>query len=115
MLNEGAQAAQGLEVEANENAASEETAGKFSIKNGMTDEERYNELKDKTIVVVPFNQSALAETGEDIDSLIGKYKKDAMLVIAPVAEKLGVYKKYENGTVKLEFNYSKKQLEREHN
>ena len=115
MLNEGEQAAQGLGVEANENAASEETAGKFSIKNGMTDEERYNELKDKTIVVVPFNQSALAETGEGIDSLIGKYKKDAMLVIAPVAEKLGVYKKYENGTVKLEFNYSKKQLEREHN
>lgn len=110
LLEEGTRAAENLETDTNENAASEETAEKYSIKRGMTDEERYNELKDKTLAVVPYNQNALAETGEDVASLVGKYKKDAMQIIAPIAEKLGVYDTYENGAVNLEFYYSKNNI-----
>lgn len=84
----------------------------FSIKPGMSEEERYNELKNKTINIVPYNEDLLAKNNADLDALETRYRKAANEILKPLAKKLGVIKKgYKNPSMEIEFNYSNNNLD----
>lgn len=64
---------------------------KYSIREGMTEEERYEDLKDKIISV--FSDSRTVKYADEIDSLEAletKAKSKAEKIIKPLAKKLGI-------------------------
>lgn len=75
------------------------------IREGMTDTERVQTLRD-TQVSVPEAKPERLE-GVDLGELETAITKRAKQCILPLAEKLGVFKGYQNDNVELEFEYSR--------
>ena len=75
------------------------------IREGMTDTERVQTLRD-TQVSVPEAKPERLE-GVDLGELETAIKSQARQYIRPLAEKLGVFKNYQNDNVDLEFSYTK--------
>ena len=75
------------------------------IREGMTDTERFQALRD-TQISVPEAKPGRLE-GVDLGELETAIKSRARQYIRPLAEKLGVFKDYQNDNVDLEFSYTK--------
>ncbi|MBQ3529524.1 MAG: hypothetical protein IJA47_03420 [Oscillospiraceae bacterium] len=82
---------------------------KYSITEGMTDAERYAELKDKNLAVI--TETATSEYSVELlplEALKKKAKSKAEDIIYPLAEKLGITKKQlSHNDVDVEFIFSK--------
>ena len=75
------------------------------IREGMTDTERVQTLRDTQISVPEAKPERLE--GVDLGELETAITKRAKQCILPLAEKLGVFKGYQNDNVELEFEYSR--------
>lgn len=75
------------------------------IREGMTDTERFQALRDTQISVPEAKPERLE--GVDLGELETAIKSQARQYIRPLAEKLGVFKNYQNDNVDLEFSYTK--------
>lgn len=94
------------------NSVSQEKDIRFSIKEEMTDEERYHELKNKSLKVAEYDPDRLAENEADLTALETRYRKDALKILKPLAQRLGIVQKgYYNQSIDLEFNYSNNGLD----
>lgn len=88
------------------------TDSKYSITQGMTEEERFNELKDKSLNVVEVSgntsKNAIESVDEsELDALLNGRLSKAKNVAVKVAKRLGVVGSYENSDlIDLEFEYS---------
>ena len=81
---------------------------RFAISKGMTSEERYNELKDKTITVGKF------KTNEVLDNydLKGKGLNDIYKFIVNNRDAIGLNKVYKKEEIDIEFGYSNKGIKK---
>lgn len=75
------------------------------IREGMTETERFQALRDTQISVPEAKPERLE--GVDLGELETAIKSQARQYIRPLAEKLGVFKNYQNDNVDLEFSYTK--------
>ena len=75
------------------------------IREGMTDTERFKALRDTQISAPEAKPERLE--GVDLGELETAIKSQARQYIRPLAEKLGVFKNYQNDNVDLEFSYTK--------
>ena len=82
---------------------------RYSVREGMTEEERYNELKDKKINVFEDTRSAnYSSEIKSIEELHKKAKSKAERIIKPLAEKLGILNKsMKTPEVEIDFIFSK--------
>ena len=74
-----------------QNSAALEVDPRYSIREGMTDQERYDDLKKKRITVI--SDSRISEYADDIASLEAiqtRAKSKAEKIIKPLAKKLGI-------------------------
>lgn len=92
------------------NDENQQKRSKYQIKEGMTDRERYEELKDARITPAQYNPERMAEDIQALTELENTYKSRAEKILKPLAEKFGVFKSYYNEAIELEFNYSKGSL-----
>lgn len=92
------------------NDENQQKRSKYQIKEGMTDRERYEELKDARITPAQYNQERMAEDIQVLTELGNTYKSRAEKILKPLAERFGVFKTYYNEAIELEFNYSKGSL-----
>lgn len=92
------------------NDENQQKRSKYQIKEGMTDRERYEELKDARITPAQYNQERMAEDIQVLTELENTYKSRAEKILKPLAERFGVFKTYYNEAIELEFNYSKGSL-----
>ena len=74
----------------------------------MTDDERYEALKNEKIKIEPYNSEKLK--GENIEELSSKPFKEAKKYIKTLAEKFEVFKKYASEKAKVEFQFSRNNL-----
>ena len=87
---------------------------RFSIKEGMTDQERYDELKDEKIDIVAYKPENMPTTKEDLEALKTQMKRDAFPVLKKLATKLGITdfeKAYKTQDLEIEFYYSNNRLD----
>lgn len=81
---------------------------KYSITEGMTDAERYAELKDKNIEVAKVQENAILDS-YDIE---GKSLNDIFKFIRENRESLGLNKVYQKDEIQLEFGYSNRGIKK---
>lgn len=82
---------------------------KFSITENMTEEERYNELKDKTISPAHPDMSKVADI--DVESYRTLSTKNAKKPIRQLAHMLGIHNvNYSNSSIDFEFGFSSNSL-----
>ena len=81
-----------------------------SITAGMTDEERYNILKDKTINIV---ESVPAKITNDYKEALSKANTSALArkLFVKLATDFGLKKEYSNSDINLKFNFSRNDVE----
>ena len=89
-------------------AEKQNNADSRSIRTDMTDDERYEALKNEKIKIEPYNSEKLK--GENIEELSSKPFKEAKKYIKTLAEKFEVFKKYASEKAKVEFNFSRNNL-----
>ena len=89
-------------------AEKQKNADSRSIRTDMTDDERYEALKNEKIKIEPYNSEKLK--GENIEELSSKPFKEARKYIKTLAEKFEVFKKYASEKAKIEFKFSKNNL-----
>lgn len=89
-------------------AEKQKNADSRSIRTDMTDDERYEALKNEKIKIEPYNSEKLK--GENIEELSSKPFKEAKKYIKTLAEKFEVFKKYASEKAKVEFNFSRNNL-----
>lgn len=83
---------------------------KFSITEDMSEQERYEELKDKSIVVSKPDMSKVSDI--DIEAYKNLSTKEAKKPIRKIAEMLGIHNvNYKNSNIKFDFGFSKKNLD----
>ena len=83
---------------------------KFSITEDMSEQERYEELKDKSIVVSKPDMSKVS--GIDIEAYKNLSTKEAKKPIRRIAEMLGIHNvNYKNSNIKFDFAFSKGSLD----
>lgn len=83
---------------------------KFSITEDMSEQERYKELKDKSIVVSKPDMSKVSDI--DIEAYKNLGTKEAKKPIRRIAEMLGVHNvNYKNSNIKFDFAFSKGNLD----
>lgn len=80
--------------------------GRLSIKEGMTDEERYQDLKNKPLTVIESNVSDLDLTDEELESLKARKLGEARDAAVKLARALGVKDVYSNEDIDFEFEYT---------
>ena len=85
-----------------------ESVAKFSVREGMTEQQRYDELKDKNISVVEFNGEDISE--KNIAELEEKSIGEARPLLRDLAKRLGVMGTYTNESVQIEFNFGSNNL-----
>ena len=97
--------------------ASEDSGSKYSIKVDMTEEERYNELKDKNLVVVDYNEDKLnSELKEkniptNLENLKSMNGREAEKPLKEIADALGIHGvNYSNSNIEFDFKFSKTSL-----
>lgn len=87
-----------------------ESGTKFSITEDMSEQERYEELKDKSIVVSKPDMSKVS--GIDIEAYKNLSTKEAKKPIRRIAEMLGIHNvNYKNSNIDFDFGFSKKNLD----
>ena len=89
-------------------AEKQKNADSRSIRTDMTDDERYEALKNEKIKIEPYNSEKLK--GKNIEELSSKPFKEARKYIKTLAEKFEVFKKYASEKAKIEFKFSKNNL-----
>ena len=89
-------------------AEKQKNADSRSIRTDMTDDERYEALKNEKIKIEPYNSEKLK--GENIEELSSKPFKEAKKYIKTLAEKFEVFKKYASEKAKVEFHFSRNNL-----
>ena len=83
---------------------------KFSITEDMSEQERYEELKNKSIVVSKPDMSKVS--GIDIEAYKNFSTKEAKKPIRRIAEMLGIHNvNYKNSNIEFDFGFSKKNLD----
>lgn len=89
---------------------------------GMTDEERYNILKDKKITIYPYDQARFANLAEDDYAeakklLTGEYfgKTRAFNLLRKLGKSFSVFKEYHNRDISVSFEYSISSLRHSNN
>lgn len=90
-------------------AANTETASsdaRYAINENMTDEERYQELKDKSLSVIESKEADLNLTEEDLNSLRARKLSEARSAAVKLARNLGVKGTYSNDDIDFEFEYT---------
>lgn len=87
-----------------------ESGTKFSITEDMSEQERYEELKDKSIVVSKPDMSKVSDI--DIEAYKNLSTKEAKKPIRRIAEMLGIHNvNYKNSNIDFDFGFSKKNLD----
>lgn len=87
-----------------------ESGTKFSITEDMSEQERYEELKDKSIVVSKPDMSKVSNI--DIEAYKNLSTKEAKKPIRRIAEMLGIHNvNYKNSNIDFDFGFSKKNLD----
>lgn len=87
-----------------------ESGTKFSITEDMSEQERYEELKDKSIVVSKPDMSKVSDI--DIEAYKNLSTKEAKKPIRRIAEMLGIHNvNYKNSNIKFDFAFSKGSLD----
>lgn len=87
-----------------------ESGTKFSITEDMSEQERYEELKDKSIVVSKPDMSKVSNI--DIEAYKNLSTKEAKKPIRRIAEMLGIHNvNYKNSNIKFDFAFSKGSLD----
>ena len=87
-----------------------ESGTKFSITKDMSEQERYEELKDKSIVVSKPDMSKVSDI--DIEAYKNLSTKEAKKPIRRIAEMLGIHNvNYKNSNIKFDFAFSKGSLD----
>lgn len=81
---------------------------KYAITEGMTDAERYAELKDKKIEVAKVQENAILDSYD----LEGKSLNDIFKFIRENKESLGLNKVYQKDEIQLEFGYSNRGIKK---
>lgn len=83
---------------------------KFSITEDMSEQERYEELKDKSIVISKPDMSKVSDI--DIKAYKNLSIKEAKKPIRRIAEMLGIHNvNYKNSNIEFDFGFSKKNLD----
>lgn len=87
-----------------------ESGTKFSITEDMSEQERYEELKDKSIVISKPDMSKVSDI--DIEAYKNLSTKEAKKPIRRIAEMLGIHNvNYKNSNIEFGFGFSKKNLD----
>lgn len=87
-----------------------ESGTKFSITEDMSEQERYEELKDKSIVVSKPDMSKVSNI--DIEAYKNLSTKEAKKPIRRISEMLGIHNvNYKNSNIKFDFAFSKGSLD----
>lgn len=87
-----------------------ESGTKFSITEDMSEQERYEELKDKSIVISKPDMSKVFDI--DIEAYKNLSTKEAKKPIRKIAEMLGIHNvNYKNSNIKFDFAFSKSSLD----
>lgn len=87
-----------------------ESGTKFSITEDMSEQERYEELKDKSMVVSKPDMSKVSDI--DIEAYKNLSTKEAKKPIRRIAEMLGIHNvNYKNSNIKFDFAFSKGSLD----
>ena len=87
-----------------------ESGTKFSITEDMSEQERYEELKDKSIVISKPDMSKVSDI--DIEAYKNLSTKEAKKPIRRIAEMLGIHNvNYKNSNIDFDFGFSKKNLD----
>ena len=79
---------------------------KFSLKEGMTEEERYEALKDAEIQVPRYDGEASKLTEVEAERLARSTRRDARRYVKTLYEKFGLGKRYVNRAAEVEFEFS---------
>ncbi len=81
----------------------------YSVREGMTEEQRYNELKDRKISIVSSTvQDEYISSLEQLDNIPEKAKSKAEKIIIPLAEQLGILNKtMKTPEIDIDFVFSK--------
>lgn len=77
----------------------------FAIDEGMSDIERYNELKDARLSVKDYSGGRQL-TEAEVNALETKVQRNARKSVKKLVEKFGVVKHYSNSNANIEFNFS---------
>lgn len=86
---------------------------RYSIKTGMTDQQRYEELKDATIQAARYDADASKLTRAEVTQLEQATRRDARRYVKELYEKFGIQnRRYENQKINLEFGYGGKGLKK---
>lgn len=78
---------------------------KFSLREGMTEAERYKELKDASINVPAYNAENGVLTQENVSSLERMINRDARYYVSQLYDKLGIGGTYENKAANIVFDF----------
>ena len=89
-------------------AEKQKNADSRSIRTDMTDDERYEALKNEKIKIEPYNSEKLK--GENVEQLNATTSKEARKYIKTLAEKFEVFKKYISENARIEFRFSRNNL-----
>lgn len=97
-------------IENAQNATLDENAkstAAYSIKAGMTDEQRYNELKDQEIVFSEYDHSLLENSKVDLETLQRNAIKECKPALRELAKQLGISERtYFAPDIEFELGYS---------
>ncbi len=89
-------------------AEKQNNADSRSIRTDMTDDERYEALKNEKIKIEPYNSEKLR--GENVEQLNTTTSKEVRKYIKTLAEKFEVFKKYISENARIEFRFSRNNL-----
>ncbi len=79
---------------------------RFSLREGMTEAERYKELKDASINVPAYNAENGVLTQQSVANLERMINRDARYYVSELFDKLGLSKTYENKAAQITFEFS---------
>ncbi len=80
---------------------------RFSIRDNMTEAERYEELKNAELSVATYDADASKLTRVEVERLENATRRDARRYVKTLFEKFGVGKQYANRAADVEFSFSK--------
>lgn len=84
-----------------------ESSAAYSIKAGMTDEQRYNELQNQEIVFAEYDHSLIENSNVDLDTLQRNAIKECKPALRELAKQLGISERtYFASDIEFELGYS---------
>lgn len=82
----------------------------FSIKEDMTDLQRYEKLKGEKISIFSYNVKNLESNIDNLDDFRKNRMKEVVPNVRNLAQKLGILGNYSNDSIKIDFNYGNNNL-----